>query len=394
MKKLLIAVVMLVLLVSSAYADTMDYSGFDDIDLLLRLRADWEAEIAAIDQRIAEIKAEKSDNPEEMGIWELTYYVDEFGRETETPYICNAKLIRGTFSNSVVTDRALSVRFLIDEFKAAIMLYEYGNQKVQNAYSSKSINYYISMLDASEQKHSLTGSMNVNGDRILLDDESAQTLIAALNAGGEIQFVITNGTYTTEKYQFTIGDATCFDHAYHAMIGDLDSIEGYQLTDGGYVVGRDIPSGEYNIESLTSSSILRLFHKNEPGFERYRILKGENIPELTKIHLVNGQRLGISSGRIVFTPLFEVSDQSQTDELIYNFPDGDYSIGIDLPEGKYRVYAIEGYGSVTLKIYKSNSSRPEQPFTFKKEHVYIGDLFEGMTFSVTNGKLVFVKIEE
>ena len=49
------------------------------------------------------------------GIWQFTYYVDEFRMPTDQGYIRNAEPIEGIFSNSATTDSKLDVVILLDE---------------------------------------------------------------------------------------------------------------------------------------------------------------------------------------------------------------------------------------------------------------------------------------
>ena len=48
-------------------------------------------------------------------MWEIRYYVDEFGEKTESGYIANADFISGVFSNTATHNSDLNVWLLIDD---------------------------------------------------------------------------------------------------------------------------------------------------------------------------------------------------------------------------------------------------------------------------------------
>jgi hypothetical protein len=109
-------------------------------------------------------------NPENTGIWEVRYYVDEFGDETDKGYISTKELLSGVFSNSATTNSELIANFLIsDSTSVAISLYEYGSTKVK-AYSDIYYDIFIKLDDGS--KVTCTGIMKKQGDRIYLDNKN------------------------------------------------------------------------------------------------------------------------------------------------------------------------------------------------------------------------------
>lgn len=76
-------------------------------------------------------------NLNNTGIWNIAYYVDDFGEPTKKGYIRNPSYIRGTFSNTATQNSDLNVRFLIDSATdVSIMLYEYAGNNPVKAYSS------------------------------------------------------------------------------------------------------------------------------------------------------------------------------------------------------------------------------------------------------------------
>ena len=165
----------------------------------------------------AQIDALSADSAD-MGMWIVNYYVDEFERPTEEKYIRNANLIQGLFSNSATTNSELLVRFLIDTEGVNIQLYEYGRYQVKNPYSRDNMVYSISVLDPSDIKHTLTGKMYPNGERIHIDGEDAQTLLNIFNQNGLVRFVITEDDNTLNTYKFNITDTSYFSNAYLKLL--------------------------------------------------------------------------------------------------------------------------------------------------------------------------------
>ena len=294
----------------TASAEGIDLSAMT-YDELVALRGQIDVEIAA---------RGKTDVPaDDFGMWEITNYVDEFNLPTDARYIRNSALIHGSFSNSAANNRDLTVRFLIDDFNADIMLYEYGTHQVKNAYSSDDEGFTIVMLDKDQMKYYIEGFIKPNSDRISLPFLSRKYLIDALSKGGPLMFSITNKKYATDKYSFTIEDTSYFSNAYDAFLGDEKDIDGYRLPEGEYTVGTHIPAGTYRIVSKKYYSLLRVyeyieFDPNDPwttwyapytknkDYDRYAFSSTENTLQIDGIELVDGQKIEVSSGKLMFIP--------------------------------------------------------------------------------------------
>ena len=121
---------------------------------------------------------------EEFGIWEITYYVDEFGQYTNQAYVRNKNYFVGKFSNSATTNSKLYVGVLIDLENVAIKLLEYGSYVVK---SYSTVYYDITYLDDAGQKYYTTGIMYKNGDRIYLNN---RMLIELLQKNSSIDIYI------------------------------------------------------------------------------------------------------------------------------------------------------------------------------------------------------------
>lgn len=216
MKKLLGLMLTLMLLVSLsvATAENANLTALLDGMTLEEL----EALKLDIEGRISAKKAEAGANdPNNTGMWELRYYVDEFRMPTDTAYIVNTNWITGTFSNSATTNSLLNVKFLIDEEDLSIMLYEYGNNQVKNAYSSRTAYYDVTMLDNNGTKHYLEGYIFSNGDRIFFDETDEAIILEALKANGTVRFAIVETERASNSYVFAIEDTSYFSNAYELL---------------------------------------------------------------------------------------------------------------------------------------------------------------------------------
>lgn len=156
------------------------------------------------------------ENINNTGIWEITYYVDQFGDKTKQGYIRNKELIGGSFSNTATQNSVLNVRFLIsNSTDISIMLYEYaGNNPVKSVSSD---NYSVGIKDNEGNKYSLK-AVNYS-DRLGFDKTASKKVHSILMQGGQVQFWIKEIDTPTTQYQFTIDKADWYDNAYKILIG-------------------------------------------------------------------------------------------------------------------------------------------------------------------------------
>lgn len=155
----------------------------------------------------------------QVKLWHTKYYVDDFGRETDDPYIQNTDYDIGTFSNSVTTGSKLSAIFFADEDSVGIRLVEYGDYIVKNPYS-KSVEYNVSMLDTEENRvDGLTGTMFSGGDIVYFTGKDKQLIINALEKPGEVAFLLVEADHRTNKYILTI-NTEGFAELYNEVFPD------------------------------------------------------------------------------------------------------------------------------------------------------------------------------
>ena len=155
------------------------------------------------------------------GIWQMTYYVDEFRMPTDEAYVRNAEPIEGIFSNSATTDSPAGLVILLDERGLCFMLYEYGSNLVKNSFSTDH-GYNITLRDAAGNKTHLTGTMPAGSDRVVFYDRGADTIIDALSTSATVMFYIEEANNPTTNYLFTIEDTKGFADVVSTMTGGFN----------------------------------------------------------------------------------------------------------------------------------------------------------------------------
>lgn len=147
-------------------------------------------------------------NINNLGIWHVGYYVDDFGEPTNQGYIRTNT--NGTFSNTATQDSNLNVRFLIsNESDISIMLFEYAGNNPVKGYKDR---YRITVLDKDKKRHQF-GSSNYDSDRLTVDTSDAKKLSNVLKTGGEIKFLIVDTKRSSTRYSFTIENADWYENA-------------------------------------------------------------------------------------------------------------------------------------------------------------------------------------
>jgi hypothetical protein len=166
-------------------------------------------------KEVAEKERVRLANLNNTGMWQNTFYVDDFGEQTKDAFIRNAELISGSFSNTATQDSKLNVRLLIDgSAKMAIVLYEYaGNNPVKDVSTTA---YTVRIKDRDGKKYELRAT---NGsDRLVLGSVDSGVLNQVLLKGGQIQFWLQNLGTPTTQYQFTIANADWYGNAYQKLV--------------------------------------------------------------------------------------------------------------------------------------------------------------------------------
>ena len=154
---------------------------------------------------------------ESAGVWQMSYYVDEFKNPTNYGYITTS--VNGVFSNTATTDSKLTAKFIVDSEDFAIKLYEYGSQEVK---SIDFESYAITFLDTDGIKHYIHGLIQKNGDRIEISGDDKDELLKAFQKEGKISFYIEETNRPTTNYLFSVETSNFLD-VYNAVGGKIDT---------------------------------------------------------------------------------------------------------------------------------------------------------------------------
>lgn len=150
---------------------------------------------------------EKASNLSDLGVWDIKYYVDDFGEPTKTGYITGKSSIYGTFSNSATTNSKLKFYFIIDD-EVALKLFEYGSHVVKGN-SSRPDKYYVNI-----KCDNITYNFNAKnyGDRLIVD-ESEEFINILRKEKPIIISVKENSSYSSSSYLIKDIETTGFNEA-------------------------------------------------------------------------------------------------------------------------------------------------------------------------------------
>ncbi len=152
----------------------------------------------------------------DIGVWDVRYYVDDFGEPTKSGYITTMHSIEGYFSNTATQDSKLEVRFLISDRKnISLKLFEYAGNNPVKAYSTDT--YSVQIQDKNGKRYTLEA--NNYSDRLSFDKVDSETLHTILVKGGSIKFRITEVKTPTTQYKFSIDDADGYENARRKLFG-------------------------------------------------------------------------------------------------------------------------------------------------------------------------------
>lgn len=167
--------------------------------------------------RISDIAVrEKLKKENNMGIWEVDYYVDQFGEKTGKIFVTTSKLIWGRFSNTATENSDLLAKIYIDSFdKVSIQLFEYAGD---NSVKDSGQQYIVDVKN--DQSEYLSMLAYNNSDRLVIHKDDSNNLNKLLLHSSWVKFVITNRTYSTSKYYFEIPDISGFKNAYRKVEGN------------------------------------------------------------------------------------------------------------------------------------------------------------------------------
>lgn len=150
---------------------------------------------------------------------------------------------------------------------------------------------------------------------------------------------------------------------------------------GVYLVGQDIPAGEYYVKAISGSCYIEIA-KDSPGTLQ-SIITNENLQNYGYITLYSGEYFTIRNG------MFIELDYAPTATLLDGvYPAGMYKVGRDIPAGEYKICSVSNgiaYVEVsTNSRHVLNSIVTNSNFTGEK---YI-TLQDGQYLTITNGYVI------
>lgn len=153
-------------------------------------------------------------NINNLGIWIINYFVDDFGQPTNNGYITTEKAIYGRFSNTATENSRLRVEFIIaNKERVAIQLYEYDSNNPVKGYRDR---YNVLVQDKDGNQYKLRAH-NYDSDRLTFSDSEKMHNI--LLSGGNIKIKIIDSERNTTQYNFEIEDADWYENAYIKLHG-------------------------------------------------------------------------------------------------------------------------------------------------------------------------------
>lgn len=145
-----------------------------------------------------------------LGIWFVSFYVDEFGEPTKQGYIGSSKIF-GVFSNSATENSDLAVDLLISSSSnISIQLFEYAGRNpvkdgVEHGYKIRVKQDTIPPVQFYATNYS---------DRLTLNKNDSKRLNDMLLKGGNFKFsIVEDSDYSNSKYSFEIPDASGYKNA-------------------------------------------------------------------------------------------------------------------------------------------------------------------------------------
>ena len=147
--------------------------------------------------------------------WNVRYFVDDFGKETNDGYVSVVRYIKGSFSNSATTDSKLLVDIISSEEEFGFKLFEYGRKSPVKGYLTQVV-YTIKMRDDKGKDYLIYGDLWKESNRISVRSEYIDTIRNLLIEGRTLQVVLQGVTYGA-TYSFTI-DGKHYGYHYRRLL--------------------------------------------------------------------------------------------------------------------------------------------------------------------------------
>ena len=149
-------------------------------------------------------------------LFEIKYFVDEFGDPTESGYISQKVFSTGTFSNSATTNSDIKWSLILSKDEAAFVIYEYSRTRLTGSYGFPD-EYDVSIKAGDGTVY--TFPCKNYSDRISVPDKDLTTFTYIFLAGGNVKISIKEDS----KYSYTtynLGTINCdgINELYQSLI--------------------------------------------------------------------------------------------------------------------------------------------------------------------------------
>lgn len=126
---------------------------------------------------------------------------------------------------------------------------------------------------------------------------------------------------------------------FFVLAGCSNKGESYKYPSGKYIVGEDIPAGEYRIEAdkIGKHAFFEVAPDKFSG-----IINNENFNSITYVKLSDAQHINIQKSHLV-----PIEDALPFDGKLKN---GKFKVGLDIPEGEYTIKPNSNKNQGIMKI--------------------------------------------
>lgn len=151
--------------------------------------------------------------------WSIEYFVDDFGRATDEPYVIGS--FSGTFSNSAATNSELTGYVYVERYNdgdnviegVSFDLREYGSYQVKNIIS-KDKYYTVQILEDNENVISERAIMKSEGNALCIWKDNSNVVVEAIKNNSKLTFRIDEED-GMDSYLFTV-DCSGFAEMYNS----------------------------------------------------------------------------------------------------------------------------------------------------------------------------------
>ena len=149
--------------------------------------------------------------------WSIEYFVDDFGRATDEPYVIGS--FSGTFCNSAATNEELTGYIYVERYNdgdnviegVSFDLREYGSYQVKNIIS-KDKYYTVQILEDNENVISERAVMKSEGNALCIWKDTSNVVVEAMKNNSKLTFRIDEED-GMDSYLFTV-DCSGFVEIY------------------------------------------------------------------------------------------------------------------------------------------------------------------------------------